>query len=93
MLIGCGNDFFVTHRATRLDHGSCTGLDRRQKAIGKREERIRRNHRAHGAQCGFTRIFTGFFGFPCRNARAVNAAHLPGTNTNGLAVFDIDNGV
>ena len=93
VLVSSSDDFFVTHRTTRLDNSSGTGLNRGQKTIRKREERIRRYDRTLGAQFVLASILASFFCFPGCNARAVNAAHLACTNANGLAVFDIDNGV
>jgi hypothetical protein len=39
-LVGCGNDFVVTHTAAGLDHRDRAGVDHNIEAISEREERI-----------------------------------------------------
>lgn len=40
MVVSGLNDLFIADRSAGLDHSSCTGTDRFQQSVSKREERI-----------------------------------------------------
>ena len=83
VFIGGGDGFLVAHRPTRLNDGADTGFGGLVDAIAEREEGVRGHHRALHFQPGVTGLDTG-------NARTVDAAHLPGADTDGHRVLAID---
>lgn len=84
--IGGGDDFFIAHGAAGLDAGGDAGIDGGLQAIGEGEHGI-------GGDDGAFEIETGFFGFPDGDARAVDAAHLSGTDAERAIRCRIDDGV
>src|SRR5690554_4103376 len=86
MLVGGVDHFLVAHGTARLDHCGDTGSGGGIDAVAEREESIGGHHRTLHFQ-----IFIG--GFDTGNLRAVNAAHLAGTDTDGAARPGVDDGV
>ncbi len=84
--VGRGDHFVVAHRATRLDHCGDAGLGCVVDTVAEREEGIGSHDRALHLQ-------TGVFGLDRGDARGVDAAHLAGADTDGLAVLGVDDGV
>src|SRR5580658_10788923 len=84
--IGGGDDFGVTLAAARLDDGADAVAGGHVEVIAKRQERIRCHHRA-----GETQVFVGRL--HRREARRVNAAHLPGADAECALLACEDDGV
>src|ERR1700712_302553 len=84
--IGRRDHFVVPHRAARLNHRSDTHLGCVVDAVAEREECIRGHDRALHLQARMLGLDGG-------DAGRIDPAHLAGTDTDGLAVFRIDDGV
>src|SRR5690606_30989788 len=86
VLVGGGDHFLVADRAARLDHaGDAVGggvVD----TVAEREEGVGGHH-------GILHFQARMLGLDGRDACGIDAAHLAGTDANGLAVFRIDDGV
>ena len=68
------DDLFVPDTAAGLDHGGHAGLGRRINSIPKREEGIGRHDRTPDGKTGF----------PLSQLNGIHAAHLSGTDADGL---------
>src|SRR4051812_12899739 len=77
-LVGRSDDFGVAHAAARLDHGACAGVEQHLHAIAEREKGVRSNHGILQGESGRLRLHGG-------QARAVDAAHLPGADAERRA--------
>ena len=86
VFVGGGNDFIITHGAAGLNDGGNAGLSSGIDAIPEREKGIR-SHDGTGNH----QAFVG--GFDAGDTGRIHAAHLPCADTDGLAVFAIDDGV
>src|SRR3990167_8761382 len=84
--VGSRNYFVVAHRTTRLNHRSDAIGSSVIQTVAEREEGVGGHHRAGNLQAGVLSLDSG-------DTRGVDAAHLAGADTDGLAVFRVDDGV
>ncbi len=84
--IRSGDDFLIAHGASGLDTGGGSGVDGGLEAIGEGEHGI-------GSDDGAFQIKPGFLGFPDRDTRGIDSAHLPGTDAEGPVRVGINDGV
>src|SRR3989344_2012673 len=84
--VGSRDYFVVTHRTARLDHRSNAIGSSVVQTVAEREEGVGGHHRAGNLQAGVLSLDSG-------DTRGVDAAHLAGADTDGLAVFRVDDGV
>ena len=93
VVVGGLDHLVVAHRAAGLDHGGGAGLDRDQKAVGKREEGVGGDDRAAGERCRQARRRGRILGLARGDAGGIDAAHLAGADADGGAILGIDDGV
>ena len=79
VLVGRGDHLVVAHAAAGLDDRRRAGLRDDVDAVAEREERIGRDHRAGEREARVLRLDR-------RDARGVDAAHLPGADAERPAV-------
>src|SRR4051812_19430968 len=86
MLIRRGNDFGILLRTTRLDDRADSIFRSDVEAVAEREERIG----GHDGAGDFQLLVRGF---DCCDAGGIDAAHLPGADTDGHAIVSENDGV
>ena len=85
-LIGRLDNLIVTHRSTGLDNRRDSSSGSRIDAVSEWEERIRGHYRTLYFQLLIGSLYSSDSG-------AVDAAHLAGTDANGLIVLAIHDGI
>src|SRR5699024_8264177 len=86
VLVGGGDDFGVTHAATRLDHGGDADGGRVVDAVAEREERV-------GCHDCTLHLQPGVLRFDGGDAGRIDATHLTGAHPDCHEVFAVNNGV
>src|SRR6185295_15564363 len=79
LLVGGGDHFVITHTAARLNDRRCSRVGHHIDSVTEREESIGSDH------CTLERQ-SGVLGLDCRDASAVDAAHLSGAHTQRRAL-------
>ncbi len=80
---GSRNDFFITHRTTRLNHSPYSSVNENLKPISEREERVARRDAPRSAVAGAGN----------GEVARVNAIHLTHSNTDRCTAGSKQDGV
>ncbi len=86
MFVRCLDHFVVPHGAAGLDNGGDTSLSCGINAVAKGEESVRCHDRALDIKPFVSRLDS-------RDFRAVHAAHLARTNSDGHIIFAENDGI